>query len=209
MCLPYKSIENTLEKGEIARNEQFLFVPQCFLPVWRILCYFYWIWNCSLQTLLVWKSLKFVVWERVNSTTQQNFILVQIQGICRKLNKCDLKAEICFWKGRKHCGKRRKCWLPVSCSYGKQRVHRLWCLLPSLCLFTSLLNHSIIIGGKTVYWLILGSYDFLVNYFMITHFSFSQSVFFSIKVRHCYFSNIEIVVCKCFRFGHVKSFVIW
>ena len=23
------------------------------------------------------------------------------------------KIEICFGKGRKHCGKRRKCWLPA------------------------------------------------------------------------------------------------
>ena len=27
--------------------------------------------------------------------------------------KCDSKTEICFEKGRKHCGKRRKCWLPA------------------------------------------------------------------------------------------------
>ena len=29
--LHYKSFENTVEKGEIARNEQFLLFPQCFL----------------------------------------------------------------------------------------------------------------------------------------------------------------------------------
>ena len=35
-------------------------------------------------------------------------------------NKCDKKLEICFEKGRKHCGKRRKhcgkrrkCWFPA------------------------------------------------------------------------------------------------
>ena len=32
-CLQYKSFENTVEKGEIARDEQFLLVPQCFPPV--------------------------------------------------------------------------------------------------------------------------------------------------------------------------------
>ena len=31
-CLQYKSFENTVGKGEIARNEQFLLVPLCFLP---------------------------------------------------------------------------------------------------------------------------------------------------------------------------------
>ena len=34
-CLKYKSFENTAGKGEIARNEQFLLFPQCFLPAWR------------------------------------------------------------------------------------------------------------------------------------------------------------------------------
>ena len=32
-CLLYKCFENTVEKGEIARNEQFLLFPQCFLSV--------------------------------------------------------------------------------------------------------------------------------------------------------------------------------
>ena len=35
MCLQYKYFENTVGKGEIARNEQFLLFPRCFLPVWR------------------------------------------------------------------------------------------------------------------------------------------------------------------------------
>ena len=34
-CLQNKSFENTVGKGEIARNEQFRLFPQCFLPVWR------------------------------------------------------------------------------------------------------------------------------------------------------------------------------
>ena len=29
----YKSFENTMRKGEIARNEQFLLYPMCFLSV--------------------------------------------------------------------------------------------------------------------------------------------------------------------------------
>ena len=32
-CLQYKSFENTEGKGGIARNEQFLLFPQCFLSV--------------------------------------------------------------------------------------------------------------------------------------------------------------------------------
>ena len=39
-CLQYKSSENTVGKGEIARNEQFLLFPQCFPPVWKAFCHF-------------------------------------------------------------------------------------------------------------------------------------------------------------------------
>ena len=35
--LHYKAFENTVGKGEIARNEQFLLFPQCFLFVLRTL----------------------------------------------------------------------------------------------------------------------------------------------------------------------------
>ena len=51
-ALQNKSFENTVGKDEI-------------LPVWRTFCHFYQIKNCCLQTLWVWKSLKFVVWEKV------------------------------------------------------------------------------------------------------------------------------------------------
>ena len=57
-------------KGEIACYEQFLLFPQCFIPIWRVFCHFYQTWNCHLQTLSVWKSLKFVVWERVKEKDQ-------------------------------------------------------------------------------------------------------------------------------------------
>ena len=67
LCLQYKSFENTAGKGKIARNEQFLLLPQCFLPVWRTFFHFHKIWNCCLQNLSVWKSLKLVVWERVET----------------------------------------------------------------------------------------------------------------------------------------------
>ena len=63
----YKSFENTVGKGGIFHYEQFLLFPQCFLPFWRTLRHFHQIWKCCLQTLSVWKGLKFVVWERVNS----------------------------------------------------------------------------------------------------------------------------------------------
>ena len=68
MCLQYKSLENTVGKGEIARDEQFLLFPHCFLPFRRPFCYFDQIQNFRVLTLSVWKSLKSVVWERVNQS---------------------------------------------------------------------------------------------------------------------------------------------
>ena len=35
-----KPFENTLGKGKIARNEQFLIFLQCFLPIWITYCHF-------------------------------------------------------------------------------------------------------------------------------------------------------------------------
>ena len=54
--------ENTVGKGEIARNEQFLIFSQCFPPVWITFCHFRQILNSCLQTLSVRENLKFVVW---------------------------------------------------------------------------------------------------------------------------------------------------
>ena len=34
-CLQYKRLKNTVGKGEIAHEEQFLLFPQCFLPFWK------------------------------------------------------------------------------------------------------------------------------------------------------------------------------
>ena len=61
----YNQFITTVGKGEIAHNEQFLLFPQCFLPFWKPFSHFHQTKNCCLQTLSVWKSLKFVVWERV------------------------------------------------------------------------------------------------------------------------------------------------
>ena len=65
MCLQYRSFENTVGKGEIAHDVKFLLFPQCFQALERTFCHFHQIQNSPLQTLSVWKSLKFVVWERV------------------------------------------------------------------------------------------------------------------------------------------------
>ena len=72
MCLQYKSFENTVGKGEIARHEQFLLFPHCFLPVRRTYFQFLQIWSCRLLTHSVWKSLRFVVWYRINRLLYTN-----------------------------------------------------------------------------------------------------------------------------------------
>ena len=46
-----------------------------------------------------------------------NFRLVQTESICRQQIKCNYNLKICFGKGRKHCEKRRKCWLPGFSSF--------------------------------------------------------------------------------------------
>ena len=61
----YNSFENTVGKGEIARNEQFVLFPQCFLPVWWFFLPFNQLWKCYLKALSVWKSLRLVIRERV------------------------------------------------------------------------------------------------------------------------------------------------
>ena len=53
-------------------KEQFLLFPQCFLPVRRTFCHLHEIQNCYLQTVSVWKCLKFVVWESVNESANWN-----------------------------------------------------------------------------------------------------------------------------------------
>ena len=60
-----QSFENALGEGEIARNEQFLLFPHCFLSFCRTFRHLHEKKDCSLQTPLDFKSPKFVVPERV------------------------------------------------------------------------------------------------------------------------------------------------
>ena len=68
MSAEYKSFENTVDNREMACNMQFLLFAvfsnhsENFLPFSANL-------KCRLQTLSVWKRLKFVVWERVNESS--------------------------------------------------------------------------------------------------------------------------------------------
>ena len=102
-CLQYKSFKNTVGKGEIPHNKQFLLFPQSFLSVCRTFCHFYVIWNCRLQTHLVWKSIKFVVWESVQLFAKKESVrLVQIQSIYSlSFNRIVLKCLDLHQKGQR------------------------------------------------------------------------------------------------------------
>ena len=55
------------EKEKLLVMSNFSFSHSIFYPFWTTFFPFHQIQNCRLQTLSVWKSLKFVVWERVAS----------------------------------------------------------------------------------------------------------------------------------------------
>ena len=66
--------------------EQSLLFPPYFLPIWITFCYFHQIYYCCLQTLSIWKRLKFDIWESVNLTHYQttSFRLFQTERVCRR-----------------------------------------------------------------------------------------------------------------------------
>ena len=111
MPLGNKPFENTMGKGEIACNEQFLLFPQCFLPIWITFCHFHQIWNCRLQTLSVCRSLKFVVWSWVKHySIQYSF---QTIGCFPTDEKVKVASKFKFVEGKKYCWNSRKCWFPA------------------------------------------------------------------------------------------------
>ena len=55
------TFENIVGKGEIARDEQFLLFPQCFLPYQKIIFEFHHVLKCRLQTLSIWDGRQFGV----------------------------------------------------------------------------------------------------------------------------------------------------
>ena len=83
LCLKNKYFENTAGKGEIAHQEQFHLSSQCFLPCKRTFCH-HQIQNCCLQTLSVWRSLKFVVWERFNPLPDNKILDWSKLKVCRR-----------------------------------------------------------------------------------------------------------------------------
>ena len=62
------------EKVKLLVASNISFAHDVFRPIRRTVCHFHQIQNCRLQTLSVWKSLKFVVWERVKSLCGKELI---------------------------------------------------------------------------------------------------------------------------------------
>ena len=54
------------QKEKLLETNNFSFSCSVFYPSGELLCHFHRIWNRRLQTLSICKSLKFVVWERIN-----------------------------------------------------------------------------------------------------------------------------------------------
>ena len=79
-------------------KEKFLLFLQCFLPVWRTFCHPHQIWICWLQTLSVWKHLKFIVWERVKKHAQRTNYTDWNQGKYSVIKYCGSKGEMLIYQ---------------------------------------------------------------------------------------------------------------
>ena len=54
---------------------------------------------------------------RLTLPNDKNLDMSKLEAFCTWQNKHGWIVEICFWKGRKHCRKRRKCWLSAFSSF--------------------------------------------------------------------------------------------
>ena len=65
-------LKTLCEKEKLLVTSNFSFSHSVFYPFGELLAVFINFWNCHLQTLSVWKSLKFVIWERVKQKDCQS-----------------------------------------------------------------------------------------------------------------------------------------
>ena len=128
LCVCCTSLLKTLwEKKKLLLTSNFSFSHSVFFSFGELSVIFHQNQNCCLQTLSVWKSLKFDVWERVkflctnNSNSTPAFRLEKCLFPKRQIfHSSKLKEfaednsklnEKVLHKGTKHCGKRRNCLL--------------------------------------------------------------------------------------------------
>ena len=65
------------EKEKLLVTSNFSF-SQCILPIWRTFYNFDQELNCHLQTLSVWKSLQFVIWERLKQLARNILQMIKV-----------------------------------------------------------------------------------------------------------------------------------
>ena len=111
------------KKEKLLITTNFSFSHSVFYPYGKISAIFIKFEIDMCKTLSVWKSLEFVVWERVkkglknkglcgNGLTHYqttNFRLFLIERVCRRQFQMWRKWKKVIQTSRKHCGKRRNC----------------------------------------------------------------------------------------------------
>ena len=136
---------------------------------------------------------------------QEIFRLIQIDSICRRIHKYGWKIKISFGKGRKHCGKRRKCWLPAFSPFPTLFSKRLpfqgrWksgSCGKGLTHFHTVMPFDA--PGKQAF-----SKDWEKEKLLITsNFSFTHSVFYPFRELLAIFIKFKIIVCRPFQFRPV------
>ena len=93
-----QSFENTVGKGEITRNEQFLLFSQCFLPVWRTFSHFYKKHQIVVCSLSVWRSLKLLFGKGLRAFLFIIFLFMIILTFIFQLREspCNITHDISF-----------------------------------------------------------------------------------------------------------------
>ena len=91
-CLYSKSFKITV--GKKTYNEQFSSSHSAFYTSEKRFAIFIKFKNCRLQGLSIWKSLKFVVWERVKDFTTCNSSPITNRQVCANHNSVMLKGLV-------------------------------------------------------------------------------------------------------------------
>ena len=105
------------KREKLLITSNFSFSHSVFYPFLRTFFHFHKIWNCRLQTLSVWKSIKCVVWERVKLNEFDGSVIMLTACFLWCTSILDkhltlLHASILAWRKKtwKHCGKGEKWW---------------------------------------------------------------------------------------------------
>ena len=80
------------EKEKLLIFSNFSSSHSAFYPLGELSAIFIKVKNCRLQTLSIWKSLKFVVWERVKDYTTCNLSCITNRRVCANHNSIMLKG---------------------------------------------------------------------------------------------------------------------